>query len=1263
MSVPALLSQKIVVLDIPSTQERIEFHKLDTTTVMDATKKEMEHMADTIKQEAEVEYRALYKDTVEQDGRFVDARLADSTAINEFAMIGDNEGKHGSPGVHLDTTSEHMDTDSVVQVVNSKKSSTTTTQQQQPATDVATDDENVLVVIISNRRDGIIPTIASILRTSTKPVDVVLIGVHSINEQVNAHFGNRINAFTSLSVQDIEDDLVKQGFQPIWTWPEWHTSMDPSWPNENTLHVGAWDNLDTHSHELNHIRFYLPHVSVFDGKRYFYFMDDDLLIHKDLGVLAQKTMDELPTNHGLVCACNIWMWNSECFHFEFQTKKDYILSMPSLYGDREVCKTDSESHCVPANYWDFVNSLMPEGGKDQHAWNFGFSLFALKNWRDLKLTEKYEHVMKESYRLHVFPETSLTFGLGVSYIAFAGNVECWNEDHVKVRDGFGFIEWDRYAATFGDNFYDDVAVAHYTGPDKPWVNESRIELRAINPWLKMMAEENMTIPIQLPLEPTNNLFTLLGSDRSGAQWIMSVLDKHPQVCASGEADKPETGFPADVLLPDGLPWYPYCSIKRGCTYEFVSKMIAELTSKVTNEKIPLRCVDGYDAVANNDPIADHLPRLCNFIKRLDGIFDRDNVAQHWVDAFVTENKEVIGCGCVRGVKAKGLKVMAEWILPSGFPYDNSAPPFINLSNTKVRGSKIIRLKRKNAWARYKSMLMAQQTGVYHPITPGDKKNQIASLKNIEIEVNHMEWHMKRMEAMDQAADDWAKEHASDVLWLDYDDCRANTAECFSKIYTFIGVDTSHVGKKAELYESTFATFANTDSTMDFVSNKGIITELIGTHGWDHFVSDSKYSPIQFLVYEESDLVVDSRQYLGINTTHYGQNAVSSKESRYTAVLPILNSLNPDTLVVLSRDRDGRVSFPVGDHDISYRYLYQFRQKFEELTKDFPGSIVASTDSDCCTTALTHASLGDYFGTDSIRTTRACLSGQPDCQWNGDDKARPWQAFMQELARTRSAASSNVYLDSSLLVGKASDMAKLISVLNIQPNEDDRAVLTALLYHNPDLIVLDYEQQLLGENRKKPKDTSVKQCFANADIGLTTARYLDTLPMEKQPLFMYSPRDLGCGDNDKQLAPSYPLWDSNGIVLKPMLDHIDRVVQKKVSIVLPKMYGKKPDYRQGPEVPYFIDDRGVWSSDLIRNRTNNETLFWRMVPTEDLVKTAQEILMKEDESSGRWDRLKVTVRSGGFPYWAWYVNSLRRHSPALPEHQSITQTLLSLIQVR
>jgi lipopolysaccharide biosynthesis glycosyltransferase len=1150
------------------------------------------------------------------DARLFDPRLADSSGIDSVSASRHDKSSEGDVAPQT-LVAKSVDTGDAV-----KTNST---------------GENVLVVIISNRRDGIIPTLASILRTSTKPVDVVLIGEHDINLQVSAHFGSRINEFKSLSVKDIENDLVAQGFKPIWTWPEWHTSMDPSWPNENTLHVGAWDNLHTHAHELNHLRFYLPHVTIFKTKRYFYFLDDDLLVHQDLGLLAQRTMDDLDPKRGLVCPCNIWMWNSECFHFEFQSKKDYILSMPSLYGDREVCKADSESHCVPANYWNFVEGLLPEGGKDQHAWNFGFSLFALKHWRELKLTEMYEKVMKESYRLHVFPETSLTFGLGVAYIAFAGAVECWNEDIVQVRDGFGFIEWDRYAQTFGDDFYKKVAVAHYTGPDKPWVDKSRIEVRAIEPWLKMMEKEGMPIPQQLPVEPTNNLFTVVGSDRTGAQWIMSMLDAHPEVCASGETDKPETGFPADVLLPDGLPWYPYCSIKRGCTYDFVSKNVAALVADST-DGVPRRCAADYDAAANNDELAGHLVRLCNFVRKLDGNFDGGNMARVWVDAFIQEDRTLLGCGCVRGVKAKGLKVKAEWILPKGYPF-STGPPDVDLSNTKVRGNKIIRLKRKNLWARYKSMLMAQQTGMYHPRTPGEKKTQMAALKDLVVEIEHMEWNMKHMEAIDKAGDEWAEQHASEVLWLDYDDCRAKTADCFTKIYNFIGVDASVVtGKQASQYKSSFAMFTNTDSTMDYIENRGEIKELMGINGWDHFMANEKYSPIQFLTYEENDMLADSRRYMGINSTLFGQDHTAEGHgNKYTAVLPLLKNMDPDILVVVSNDRDGRVNFPVGDHEMMFKFLYNFRKRFEDITSKFPGAVVASTESDCCATALTHASPGDFIDVKGQRKTRACFSGDPDCLWQGDDKARPWQEFMKDLAAKRTDPSTeSVYLDSSLLTGRAGDLVKLISSIAIVGKEDDRAVLADFMYRNPDLLVLDYEQQLMGESRKLPKTDAKRGCFARSDSVTAVSRRLDAVSAESQPMFIYSPRDLGCGDVEKQLAPKYPIWDKGGIKLRPILEHMNRVVDMTESIVLPPYYGRKPDYRQGPEVPYIFDDKGVWTSKVIRDRTNNETFFWRMKPTEGLAKVAHEILMRDDPNAARWSRLKASVRSGGFPYWAWYV---------------------------
>jgi lipopolysaccharide biosynthesis glycosyltransferase len=920
---------------------------------------------------------------------------------------------------------------------------------------------NVLVVIISNRRDGIIPTVASILTTSTLPVDVILIGEHEINEQVRKHFGNRINEFISMSVKDIEDDLVAQGYKPIWTWPEWHTSMDPSWRNENTLHVGSWDNLMTHAHVLNHIRFYLPLCTIFKGRPYFYFLDDVILVQRDLGELADRTMNDLEKYNGLVCACNIWMWNSQCFHFEFQSKKDYILSMPSLYGDREVCKTDSESHCVPANYWDFVQSQMPEGGDKQFAWNFGFSLFAIDNWVDLKLTEKYESVMKQSYELHVFPETSLTFGLGVAYIAFAGAVECWNEDYVQVRDGFGFIEWDRYAKTFGDDFFNHVDVVHYTGPDKPWVHESRIEQRAIVPWLKMMEQESMPVPKQLPLEATGNLFTLLAGDRSGAQWVMGMLDGHPQVCASGEGDKPETGFPADVLLPSGLPWYPYCSIKRGCSLEFMKKNVHELISNMTGP-VPDRCLDSYDPVISNEILGDHLPRVCTFVKRLGGNYSDGSIAKVWVDGFINEDKEIVGCGCVRGVKAKGLKVMAEWLTYKGYPGEQIDPPLIDLNQTRVVGSKIIRLKRRNLWARYKSMMMAQQTEMYHPMNYAEKGSQIELLQPMDIDVHHMEWNIRNFEAIDRAGDEWAKEYGSEILWLYYEDCRLDTPGCFQKIYEFIGVDPSFVtGKKKALYESTFSAYHEKDSTLDHITNRGQIKEALIGNGWGHFISGESHHPMQLLVYHTDEMYFRTFQYLdqkiGLNTTLFGNDPkAEGYGNKFKVVHPILKEMSPDTMVVLSDDRDVWTNFPLGERNATFNALRLFREKFEGLIKGFPGAIVSSAELECCPIALTHASPGDFIDVNGLRKQRACSSGEANCQWRSDVKARQWMSFMQALAGKRgNTYSRRTYIEGSLLVGYAKDLVALVEKLDVGDTEDDRAVLADYMYRYPEKLLLDY----------------------------------------------------------------------------------------------------------------------------------------------------------------------------------------------------------------
>ena len=314
-------------------------------------------------------------------------------------------------------------------------------------------------LIFSDRLEGIIPTIGSMIRSTSVPMNIILIGKADINAKAYEHFATRTASFVTMTVEDAQNDLINNaGLNPIWKWDEWHSSSEEGWKNENTIHVAEWDDLHTHAHELNHLRFYIPYLSVVKKAKHLFFIDDDLLVQKDLNEVVASVADSVSPTAGLTCPCNIWTWNDDCHHFDFKREYANILEVSPLYGGRPECTSKDEQFCLPSNFNEFVKSATPEGmnAEDQTAWNFGFCLFHSDNWKELDLTSKYEHSMRENYRLHEVPETSLVFGLGIPFLAFAGAVDCWDEDVMKVRDGFGFIDWQRYQKTFGDDFFPEV---------------------------------------------------------------------------------------------------------------------------------------------------------------------------------------------------------------------------------------------------------------------------------------------------------------------------------------------------------------------------------------------------------------------------------------------------------------------------------------------------------------------------------------------------------------------------------------------------------------------------------------------------------------------------------------------------------------------------------------------------------------------------------------------------------------------------------------
>ena len=255
--------------------------------------------------------------------------------------------------------------------------------------------------------------------------------------------------------------------------------------------------------------------------------------------------------------------------------------------------------------------------------------------------------------------------------------------------------------------------------------------------------------------------------------------------------------------------------------------------------------------------------------------------------------------------------------------------------------------------------------------------------------------------------------------------------------------------------------------------------------------------------------------------------------------------------------------------------------------------------------------------------------------------------MSELAATRATTSlgtKRAFIDASVLVGKAKDLLSLIEKIDFRNDEDDRAVLADYMYRFPDKLVVDHEQIVTGQTREidGERNPACPKWHKDQNVPvLEESRRLDFLSSttpSTRPLFLFSPRYHGCDHTKKPLPDVYPTWGSKGIVLQPLLDHIERVEKAEESIVLLPMYGRVPDYRQGPELPYFVDNKGIWTSSTIRKNTDESTLNWRLRFAENNKMLALQILYQEARSNPnnpRWKALLQNIKSGvGFFYWAW-----------------------------
>ena len=274
---------------------------------------------------------------------------------------------------------------------------------------------------------------------------------------------------------------------------------------------------------------------------------------------------------------------------------------------------------------------------------------------------------------------------------------------------------------------------------------------------------------------------------------------------------------------------------------------------------------------------------------------------------------------------------------------------------------------------------------------------------------------------------------------------------------------------------------------------------------NHVCGTTTVTDLQLLIYETDDQFISileeqAEQIPDITTFIVGHGEIyEGFGSKYESIIPVLQQIDVDALVVLSDSCDVLLNHPWNtEEDVAASTTgHDFIEAFNALTSQHPGAIVASAESQCCVGALTYAQPGDYFDENGRRKGRACSSGRSPCLWNGDDKVIPWQNFMKDLAFSKVDGGDDIFLNAGLIAGRAGDMLRLFVTADFEVHEDDQAVLTDYMYRRPNEIILDYNQVLFGNNRHHETNGCIFQ-DQNSDKRLTNKETKAT------PLFIHSP---------------------------------------------------------------------------------------------------------------------------------------------------------------
>ncbi|KAI2493561.1 sulfotransferase family [Fragilaria crotonensis] len=218
-------------------------------------------------------------------------------------------------------------------------------------------------------------------------------------------------------------------------------------------------------------------------------------------------------------------------------------------------------------------------------------------------------------------------------------------------------------------------------------------------------------------------------------------------------------------------------------------------------------------------------------------------------------------------------------------------------------------------------------------------------------------------------------------------------------------------------------------------------------------------------YEENSSLgffLQTSERVGIETATFGAGtSFKGWGDKYLHIRDILKEMSDDTLVVVSDARDVLLNVP--DRESAASIVSHFISSYQRMTINRPDAVVMSAEPQCCVSAMSQAGPLDYF--DPItgeRKERACTSGKDTCQYEDGFRINAWKTFMSDLSYHRTGEyQASAYLNAGVFAGSARNILHLLDRVDIGETEDDQAVLSGLLYHDPEALVLDYENELFG----------------------------------------------------------------------------------------------------------------------------------------------------------------------------------------------------------